>query len=74
MKSSSVKGSCTGLDRLATWDEVRSAMASQGASAVDSISEGWGDVEPDSADSVGVVAERLTWMALLGERLNPKSN
>lgn len=74
MKNFSVDESRTGLDRLATWDEVRSAMASQGAPEPACTSGGHGDVESDSAGCVGVFSENLTWMALLSERLNPKAN
>jgi hypothetical protein len=74
MKNFSVDESRTGLDRLSTWDEVRSAMASQGASEAGCTPGGYGDVESDFAGCVGVVPEKLMWLALLSERLNPKSN
>jgi len=74
MKNFSVDESRTGLDRLATWDEVRSAMASQGASEPGRTSGDHGDVEFESAGCVGVVPEKLVWLALLSERLTPKSN
>jgi hypothetical protein len=74
MKNFSVDESRTGLDRLATWDEVRSAMASQGAPEPACTSGRHGDAESDSAGCVGVFSENLTWMALLSERLNPKAN
>ena len=47
MKNFSVKENCIGLDRLATWDEVRRAMAawSQGAFELGYTSGGHGDVK-----------------------------
>lgn len=74
MKNVSVPESCTGLDRLATWDEVRSAMASQVAAEPSCTSGDYGDVELDFAGGINTFPENLTWMALLSERLNPKSN
>lgn len=73
MKNFNVSESCTGLDRLATWDEVRSAMASQGADEPDCTSN-CGDVESQVAGGIDAFPEKLTWMALLSERLHPKSN
>ena len=74
MKNCSVNESCLGLDRLATWDEIRSAMASQGASEPGYASGGHGDVESDSAGSVEVVSEKLAWLEILKEGVNRKSN
>jgi hypothetical protein len=74
MKNFNVNESCTGLDRLATLDEVRSAMASQGAPEPDSAAGGYGDVESDVASGISAFPEKLTWMALLSERRHPKSN
>jgi hypothetical protein len=56
MKNFSVKENCIGLDRLATWDEVRCAMAlsSQGASELGSTSGGPRDAKSDAAGCVGV--------------------
>ena len=50
MKNFSAKEKCIGLDRLATWDEVRYAMAfwSQGASELGCTSGGHGDVKSDA--------------------------
>ena len=56
MKNFSVKENCIGLDRLATWDEVRRAMAawSQGAFELGYTSGGHGDVKSDAAGWLGV--------------------
>jgi len=56
MKNFSVKENCIGLDRLATWDEVRCAMAawSQGLFELGCTSGDRGDVKSDASGGLGV--------------------
>lgn len=76
MKNFSVKETCIGLDRLATWDEVRCAMAFRplGTFELGCTSGGHGDVKSDAAGCVGLFPEKLEWLALISEALNGKSN
>jgi hypothetical protein len=76
MKNFGVKESCIGLDRLATWDEVRYAMelSSQSAWEPGCTLPGYDEVEFDAAGLIGGPPEKLAWLELLQERLDPKSN
>jgi hypothetical protein len=76
MKNFSRKENCVALDRLATWDEVRCAMAfwSQGASELGSTLGGHHDPKSEAAGSFGVFSKKLAWLALISEGLNRKCN
>jgi len=76
MKNFSVEDNWVGLDRLATWDEVRCAIefCSQVASELGCTSDDYRDLESDFTGCFGVIPEKLGWLALISERLHPKSN
>jgi hypothetical protein len=65
-----------GLDRIATWDEVRYAMAlsSQAASQLGCTSGGDCDLESDFTGRFGVRPKKLARVPLISEKLDPKSN
>jgi hypothetical protein len=75
MKPITSEESCLGLDRLATWDEVRYAMASwsQGASQPGCGSDGYCDQESDFI-RVDVRPKKAAWSPLRGKKLDPKNN
>jgi hypothetical protein len=68
-------GSCIGLDRLATWDEVRYAIAflSRGAGQPGCSSAGPSDLEPDFTGCV-VHPKSLAWSPFTSKKVDPKSN
>jgi len=71
-----VKKNCIGLDRLATWKELRCAMefSSQGAFELDGTGDVYRDVRSDFSACVGVLPEELEWVALASEMQDRKSN
>jgi hypothetical protein len=71
-----VETSCIGLDRLATWKELRCAMefSSQGAFELGSATDVYRDVRSDLGAGVGVLPEELEWVALASEMQDRESN
>jgi hypothetical protein len=61
-----------GLDRLATWDEVRSAMSfsSQGASEL----VGTCELDSDFAGRACNLSEDIMWLAIISEMPDSMSN
>jgi hypothetical protein len=76
MKEFCIKESRVGPDRLATLDEVRCAMAfsSQSASEPGGTVSTAGAEEFEAAGYMGGNSDKLAWLELLAERLDPKSN
>jgi hypothetical protein len=75
MKAFDSDGGWIGLDRLATWDEVRYAIAflSRAACQPGCSSAGSSNLEPDFT---GCVArpKSLAWSPFVSKKLDPKSN
>ena len=68
--------SCLGLDRLATWKELRCAMelSSEGAFELGCASDSFRDARSDFSGCVGVLREELEWLELVGEMQDRQSN
>jgi len=75
MKAFDSDGSCIGLDRLATWDEVRYAIAflSRGACQPGCSSAGSSDLGPDFT-GCAVRPKSPAWSPFISKKLDPKSN
>ena len=69
-------GSSVGLDRLATWNEVRRAIAAspQGILAVGDIRNDMPEVDSDFSASVCNLPEDDLWLAIVSEMPDSKSN
>ena len=75
MKPIDIKSSI-GLDRLATWSEVRCAMSfsSKGAFALVGVCEDILDMDSDFSDRAGNLPEDAIWLALISQMPNSKCN
>ncbi len=68
MKLAEIKN-MVGLDRLATCNEVRSAMMAAGPYEIELASDGqdFGEKESDRNDCAGVASEDILWLAIASE-------
>jgi hypothetical protein len=73
MKTFSSVESCIGLDRLATWDEVRYAMASQGAFELVGACDDCRELDPDFTGRARNLSKD-TWLAIVSEMPDSMSN
>jgi hypothetical protein len=64
------------LDRLSTWEEVRSAMSvsSQAVIAVVGDSDDLHKIDSDFGDIVLKLSEDTMWLAMAGKMAHSKSN
>jgi len=66
------------LDHLATWNEVREALAYSTRDPVKPVRARGADielqVEVDAGNGVGILREELAWMRLANEALDSKLN
>jgi hypothetical protein len=69
MKTFSSVESCIGLDRLATWDEVRYAMASwsQGAFELVGACDDCRELDPDFTGRARNLSKDIMWLAIVSE-------
>jgi hypothetical protein len=65
-----------GLDRLATWDEVRSAMSflSQGASELVGACDDCRELDSDFTGRARNLSEDIMWLAIVSEMPDSMSN
>jgi hypothetical protein len=75
MKPVNIENS-TGLDRIATWNEVRCAMSvsSQGTLPLKSIRDDFLEVDSDFRDRARNLSEDAMWLAIVNEMPDSKSN
>jgi hypothetical protein len=66
----------TGLDRIATWNEVRCAMSAspQGALPFKSVRDDFLEVDSDFGDRARNLSEDDMWLAIVNEMPDSKSN
>ena len=64
------------LDRLSTWDEVRSALSFSSQSAFGPIGESGdlGEAGPDCSGIAWNLSEDTMWLAIINEMPDSKSN
>lgn len=67
-----VVGSCLGLDRLATWDEVCCAMSSlsHGAFELAGVCDDFREVDSDSSGRACNLSEDAAWLAIASEMID----
>jgi hypothetical protein len=64
------------LDHIATWNEVRDALAYTSRDAFELLRARDGDMEleVDLYDGVGCLSEELAWLRVANEALDPRPN
>ena len=64
------------LDHLATWNEVREALACASRDALELVRPPGADIELqiDICSGTGAFSEELAWLRLAGEALDSRSN
>jgi hypothetical protein len=64
------------LDHLATWDEVRDALAvlTREAFQLVTVHDGEVELEVDVSSGVGFLSEELVWLRIANEALAPRFN
>jgi hypothetical protein len=75
MKPENVK-SPIGLDRLATWNEVRCAMSfwSQGALELLGPCDEFREIDSDLSGRACKLSEDMNWLEIASEMVDPKCN
>jgi hypothetical protein len=64
------------LDHLATWNEVREALASESRDALELVRPRGDKVklQVDPCSGTGALSEKLAWLRLANEALDSRSN
>jgi hypothetical protein len=65
-----------GLDRLATWNEVRCAMSFSSQDAIELVTacDDFREVDSDLSGRACNLPEDMMWLEIASEIVNPKSN